>query len=679
MRAVFALILLFCVSAKATTLIIAEGDSLTAGYGLTPTGSNWVGQLINTYPATTWTNVANSGKRWEQAWNPHITNATTTNQLAAFATTTKRTVVVWCGINDIAGGNTLSATTNVMRGWIDAVRAFDSGVKLVGVTILKITGMTSPQETMRTNLNATIKSGWFDYYVDLDTVSELSDPSNLTYFQADGVHTTIAGNVKVAAAIASTLSANRRINDALYVTPSGAGTTDGSSWANAFAGFSDITWGTSGGQLGPGATLYIAGGAYTNSGDFELKGSGTSTASIQILRARSTNAECSSATGWSSSYDNQAVINVGTWGIWAETLTTTAGGGRYTVVDGITNDGIRLNLVQNALATGIRINAQGVFNSSFRNIGIYGPSTNAETGSFTWTNEVRGVYVSGYSNPEWTNGVSVYPSDITIDSCTVAGVVTAFQTAYSQRLIVQSNNVHTIESITGAPHGNMFYVSRGIDLTIRHNEWHDSMFGVGIFLTYLGDGGVRSSNIFIHGNIFRDSTQGADRAIEVRIETTNAGPFYIYNNTFVNMKQGININSPLNPLAQSYIRNNLFVGTASGEINLYGTEPSLTTNNNYSATSAGSTNFVSWGSTNILGGTASWQWVRNLRLTNGAAAINIGADLGATYNKDKDGNTFGGFGAWDVGAFEFQGGVASASRSPFSGHRVTFQGRGGIQ
>ena len=441
----------------------------------------------------------------------------------------------------------------------------------------------------------------------------------------------------------------------LYVTPAGAGASNGSDWSNAFAGFGDVVWGSGPGQLGAGDTLWIAGGTYTNSGNLQLKGNGAVGNPIQLKRARSTNTECTAVTGWSSSHDSQVVISAGTWGIWAESTSASGGFGKFTTVDGQVNDGIRINLVQNPLATGIRINGQGAFHSTFRNIGMYGPSTNAVTGSFIWTNEVRGIHVSGYSFSTWVAS-DVYPSDITFDFCTIAGVVTAIMGQTCQRITFQKNNIHTIECIAGDPHGNIGYFTRCMDLTFRHNEVHDSMFAVGLFFTYFGDGGVRSSNIFIHGNTFRDSTIIADRAIDVRIESTNQGPFYIYNNTFVHMNQGININSPLNPLAQSFIRNNLFVGVKNGAVNTTaGTSAFVTSDHNLVTTNYGV--FVDAGATNTLAAPYQWQWARDLRLVSGAAPVNAGMDLGSPYGTDINGGIRGADGAWDIGAHEYTSGT----------------------
>lgn len=76
--------------------------------------------------------------------------------------------------------------------------------------------------------------------------------------------------------------------ETLYVRPNGGayGTENGSSWANAFDGLSDVTWGSGAGNLGAGDTLYVAAGTYTQ--QFVAGGSGSSGSPITIAAAQDT-------------------------------------------------------------------------------------------------------------------------------------------------------------------------------------------------------------------------------------------------------------------------------------------------------------------------------------------------------------------------------------------------------
>jgi hypothetical protein len=436
----------------------------------------------------------------------------------------------------------------------------------------------------------------------------------------------------------------------LYVTPTGSGSQDGSSWSNAFNKFSGVAWGASPHQLGAGDTLWVAGGTYNES--VKLKGSGESKNYINIKRARSSDIECTSSSGWNTGYDSQVVISPGSgaWGFWAES-SSQSGPGHYLVIDGRITDGIRINLIQTpGMSAGIRIYGQGVFSSTFRYIGIYGPSTNAIKPEIKWDYEVKGINIQAMPSRGGWGRNDVYPSDITFEFCTISGLVTAIFGAYHQRITYQYNNIHTIECLVGEPHANIAWWSRVFDNVFRYNEVHDCMFAVGLFFTADGDEGVRSRNIYIYGNVFRDSTQPADRAIEIRQDNTNCGPLFIYNNTFVNMNQGINVLELLFSGAQSYIRNNLFVSTAKGTINLnYPSDPHLTVDNNilrgnYSL-------FKSQGNTGILPLPYEWQFVRNLDLTRATSPSGIA--LSSPYDADVMGRARGSDGAWDIGAYEF--------------------------
>jgi hypothetical protein len=433
----------------------------------------------------------------------------------------------------------------------------------------------------------------------------------------------------------------------LYVTPEGAGLKNGADWNNAFAGFSNVTWGEGVGKLGEGDSLWIGGGIYN---DFiELKGSGTAGKRIVMNRAVASRRECNSAAGWNAGYDSQVIINPPTWGIFLEN-SSPSGPGRYITIDGQEKDGIRINLVQTPLAAGIAVHGQGSFKTTFRNIGIYGPATASISSGIIWLEEVQGIQLHGYTSNENWSASDVYPSDITVEYCTIAGLVTAIQAAYTQGITIQHCNIHTLDCELGEPHGNVGWFTRCIDFVFRYNEVHDATFAVGLFFTYFGNNGVPSRNVQIYGNIFRDSVAGADRCIEVREESPGEGPFYIYNNTFVNVNQGINIKSDLYTESASYIVNNLFVQVEHGEINIEpGFESHLTINNN--VTTSDYSNFKSPGSKGMQPEPFSWQWTRDLHLK--AKSDIKGKILDRPYNIDCDGFIRGADGYWDIGAYEY--------------------------
>lgn len=74
----------------------------------------------------------------------------------------------------------------------------------------------------------------------------------------------------------------------LYVRPNGGayGAEDGSSWTNAFDGFSDVSWGSGTGSVGAGDTLYVGAGTYTQ--ELTIPDDGSSGSPIIIRAAQET-------------------------------------------------------------------------------------------------------------------------------------------------------------------------------------------------------------------------------------------------------------------------------------------------------------------------------------------------------------------------------------------------------
>lgn len=117
-------------------------------------------------------------------------------------------LIITGGSSDIYGEEDTGATVYSDMGLHSVgFKAANASGKVICCTITKSTVMTSTELTNRTNANTLIKadaSHYFDQVVDIDAVTELTDPTNTTYF-SDGTHYTTAGAAKHAAAVKTKL------------------------------------------------------------------------------------------------------------------------------------------------------------------------------------------------------------------------------------------------------------------------------------------------------------------------------------------------------------------------------------------------------------------------------------------------------------------------------------------
>ena len=175
-----------------------DGDSLTVGPAL---GSGYVEQLMADY--------ADAGRRFD--WMNYAVSGQVTNDLNTDATTQidpyysalvapKNILCVWIGCNDMAG-QTISKETayNNLVTYCQGRKA--AGYKIIVATILP-RGATNPNfETDRAWYNNQIKTNyasWADAVADVAGDSTLgAGYSDLTYYNADQVHLTQAGQAIV--------------------------------------------------------------------------------------------------------------------------------------------------------------------------------------------------------------------------------------------------------------------------------------------------------------------------------------------------------------------------------------------------------------------------------------------------------------------------------------------------
>jgi len=116
----------------------------------------------------------------------------------------------------------------------------------------------------------------------------------------------------------------------LYVTPSGAGTKDGSNWDNSWSP-DVITWGA----IKPGDIILLAGGTYNSA--LRIGASGAPGNPIYVRRVLSTDSAATAAAGWQPSFDSQVKFNGDRMLCWGNPNT-----GDYVTVDGRIDRGISM-------------------------------------------------------------------------------------------------------------------------------------------------------------------------------------------------------------------------------------------------------------------------------------------------------------------------------------------------
>ncbi|HVJ84471.1 MAG TPA: GDSL-type esterase/lipase family protein [Caulifigura sp.] len=171
-------------------------------------------------------------------------------------------VVVWGGINDLVGeGATVAIVISRLTIYANARRAL--GFKVIGLTIIAADeanpGIPPEFEAQRDEVNTWLRGAGaanFDAIADVAADERLSDATDSTYFQADGVHLAAGGAAVVAEIVAAAIQSLDDI--ALNITAPVADTLllEGES--------SDITWTSTGPVENVGIELSLDGGATWN-------------------------------------------------------------------------------------------------------------------------------------------------------------------------------------------------------------------------------------------------------------------------------------------------------------------------------------------------------------------------------------------------------------------------------
>jgi hypothetical protein len=154
--------------------------------------------------------MLNHGIKFKQSLNVAVGGATIANIITRYATsvTARKDVtagvsnllIVFIGTNDITSGMSGTDAYNALKGYVDQTIT-DGWIPII-ITMTKRGDATV--NVQRLIFNNAIKANTdYDYVVDVDSVPELTDNTNTTYFNANQIHLISAGSEKLAVALSA--------------------------------------------------------------------------------------------------------------------------------------------------------------------------------------------------------------------------------------------------------------------------------------------------------------------------------------------------------------------------------------------------------------------------------------------------------------------------------------------
>ncbi len=435
-----------------------------------------------------------------------------------------------------------------------------------------------------------------------------------------GIHSQWAGCVAAVALLAlPTLAANAA---SWYVRPNGGsyGNEDGTSWNNAFDGFSGVAWGS----VSCGDTIWVAGGTYTQSLAPAKKC--TTSSRLSIRRARGDATDATQSAGWSTTFAStvhQTGAGVRFSGDWDNITisgrTTAAGGGH----------GWWIDLRGRTSGAGINIeNGAGADYNTMEYMDLQGP------GIINYSGDGRGIDATPFSSATGNtfSHMKIFEWESAIYNAGINGSTFEYLDVF---------DIHAQNWSTWHPNG--LYTSGAKDVIVRYSKFHKGPKGYGVGEGIFFEQGGGASNWQIYGNLFYNLNGSGLKAIQI---TSSVPGLRIFNNTFVDLSlPGVFVNGG-SCGSGSETRNNLTYGSS-------GPSSCGTMSNNLTISSTPDP-FVSRSSSDF----------RIVSNVGSGYPRNAGTNLSSTFRNDALGVSFGADGGWDIGAYEYAGASDKVPQAP---------------
>lgn len=435
-----------------------------------------------------------------------------------------------------------------------------------------------------------------------------------------------------------------------YIRAGATGSADGSSWANAWTTLGAATWTR-------GDTYYLAGGTYNETASVYIHPATSGTLAVAIKKANA--ADNAGDAGWDASYASTVATINGPIGNPYQVLDFANG---YITIDGVTGSGTS--------GHGIVI-----YNQSHTDVVLFENGSGYSISHCELKGTGYGGTADGYSGIQFTGGKNIYVGHCWIHDVTINGVVSSnvVGTSYTDYGFLFENNVVSETGGCTDPdkHGQGMQLGFNSEMAfciIRNSVIRNAAGSA--FIAFLGGASANHHDFRIYNNVFHITNPTTYNVVSpgviwshVDAVKTNVS---ILNNSFYGLAGDtvsgsiiLEYPSPSNVL----LENNVWEGCR-----LIG-HTGLTTqsNNGYFSNSGPG---IPSGTTNQVNGASSTYTdaaSQDFTLAAGGYAVGAALDRSGIFATDIAGTVRP---TWDLGAYAYQGAVASPRRTKPAGARM---------